>query len=159
MKQNMTLWQIGVIRADERGFRLELAPAYRKGLIGLDGFSHLNLLWWFSGCADDAARMPLCEEKPYAKGPDCLGVFATRSPRRPNPIALSCCGITYVDLDNGVVGLDYIDAYDQSPLLDLKPYTPSVDRVEAPSVPDWCGHWPRCTEQSGDFDWEAEFNF
>lgn len=57
------------------------------------------------------------------------------------------------------VGLYYIDAFPESPLLDLKPYAPSVDRVESPSVPEWCVHWPRSYEESGDFDWEAEFNF
>lgn len=35
----------------------------------------------------------------------------------------------------------------------------SIDRVEEPSVPDWCSHWPKSAEQSGDFDWAAEFNF
>jgi hypothetical protein len=44
-------------------------------------------------------------------------------------------------------------------VLDLKPYTPSIDRVESPSVPEWCDHWPKSYEESGGFDWEAEFNF
>ena len=99
------------------------------------------------------------EEKPYIKGPDALGVFATRSPMRPNPIAVSSVGIAYVDEAAATVGLYYIDALPESPVLDLKPYTPSVDRVESPSVPEWCAHWPRSYEESGDFDWEAEFNF
>ena len=43
-------------------------------------------------------------------------------------------------------------------ILDLKPYTPSVDRVEKPSIPEWSSHWPLCCEESGDFDWENEFN-
>lgn len=88
-----------------------------------------------------------------------MGTFATRSPERPNPIALSCCGVTYVDLDNGIIGLEYIDARNGSPVLDIKPYTPSIDRVEKVSMPDWCAHWSRCYEDSGDFDWEKEFNF
>jgi len=47
----------------------------------------------------------------------------------------------------------------RSPVLDIKPYTPSLDRVEAPGVPKWCSHWPKSLEQSEDFDWENEFNF
>jgi len=62
-------------------------------------------------------------------------------------------------VDNGVIGLAYIDADDQSPVLDIKPYTPSLDRAETPRVPEWCGHWPKNVESSSDFDWESEFNF
>ncbi len=43
--------------------------------------------------------------------------------------------------------------------LDLKPYTPSIDRVENPKTPDWCSHWPKSYEESESFDWGAEFNF
>jgi tRNA (Thr-GGU) A37 N-methylase len=88
-----------------------------------------------------------------------LGTFATRSPERPNPLALSCAQITYIDKDNAVIGLAYIDAFNNTPVLDIKPYIPSLDRVEAPSVPQWCSHWPNSCEESGSFDWEKEFNF
>ena len=159
MESSFTVKQIGVIRADEDGFRLELEPQYRQGLTGLEGFGYVNVLWWFSGCDDAASRATLTEEKPYAKGPERMGAFATRSPQRPNPIALSSACVTWLDVEHGTVGLGYIDAEDGSPVLDLKPYTPSLDRVEAPPMPEWCAHWPRCAEDSGDFDWAAEFNF
>lgn len=159
MDHHFTVKQVGVIRCDDSGFRIELSPAYKKALSGLDGFSYLNILWWFSGCDNEANRGVLSEAKPYTKGPDTLGVFATRSPQRPNPIALSCAYVTYVDADNGIIGLAYIDADDQSPVLDIKPYTPSLDRVEASEVPTWCKHWPNNVETSGDFDWGSEFNF
>lgn len=159
MDKHFTVKQIGVIRSDDIGFRLELAPAYKEALTGLEDFSYINILWWFDGCDNAADRGVLSEEKPYTKGPDTLGTFATRSPQRPNPIALSCAYVTYVDADNGVIGLAYIDADDQSPVLDIKPYTPSLDRVETPEVPAWCKHWPSDVESSSDFDWESEFNF
>lgn len=159
MDNSFTVKQIGVICADDNGFRLELAPLYKEALNGLEGFSYINILWWFSDCDNEADRSVLSEAKPYIKGPAILGAFATRSPQRPNPIALSCAYVTYIDADNGVVGLAYIDADDQSPVLDIKPYTPSLDRVEAPEVPAWCKHWPNNVEISGDFDWESEFNF
>lgn len=159
MENCFTVKQIGVICADEDGYRLELAPAYKEALIGLEGFSYINILWWFSGCDNAADRGILSEKKPYSSGPDTLGTFATRSPQRPNPIALSCAYVTYIDAAHGVIGLAYLDADDQSPVLDIKPYTPSLDRVEAPEVPTWCNHWPRSVEVSGDFHWEAEFNF
>ncbi|MEG0493686.1 MAG: SAM-dependent methyltransferase [Clostridia bacterium] len=159
MDDHLTVKQIGVICADDSGFSIVLAPEYKEALIGLDGFSYIQILWWFSGCDNEADRGVLSEAKPYTKGPGTLGAFATRSPQRPNPIALSCAYITYIDADNGVIGLAYIDADDQSPVLDIKPYTPSLDRVEAPQVPGWCDHWPKNVESSGDFDWESEFNF
>lgn len=48
---------------------------------------------------------------------------------------------------------------EQIPVLDIKPYTPSLDRVETPNVPEWCSEWPKSTEESGNFDWESVFNF
>ena len=159
MDYNFTVKQIGSIRTDEEGFRIELLPEYKEALIGLDGFSYVNVLWWFDHCDNETDRAVLSEAKPYKHGPDRMGTFATRSPQRPNPIALSCAYITYIDVDNGVIGLAYIDADDQSPVLDIKPYTPSLDRAETPRVPEWCGHWPKNVESSGDFDWDSEFNF
>ena len=55
--------------------------------------------------------------------------------------------------------LDRIDAYPGSPVLDLKPYTPSIERVERPSVPGWRDRWPKSYEEGGGFDWEVEFSF
>lgn len=151
--------QIGTVRATDEGFFLELLPPYRSAITGLDGFEYVNVLWWFDGCDNAQSRAVLTEEQPYTTGPARLGAFATRSPQRPNPIALSCAYVTYIDEENGRLGLAYIDAEDGSPLLDIKPYTPSLDRVESPGVPEWCAHWPQDVETSGDFDWETEFNF
>lgn len=159
MKKNFTVKQIGKIRADKQGFRLEIDAEYRPALEGLEGFSHINILWWFSRCDDELCRGNLIEKSPYTKGPETLGTFATRSPLRPNPLALTCAYVTYIDIPNGVIGLAFIDAEDESPVLDIKPYTPSVDRVGQPSVPQWCAHWPKDVEGSAEFDWASEFNF
>jgi hypothetical protein len=86
-----------------------------------------------------------------------LGVFATRSPVRPNGIGLSVAGITNVDVERGEVRLAWIDAEDGSPILDIKPYHPSSDRIESPHMPSWCAHWPRSLEQSASFDWSTLF--
>ncbi len=152
-----SLTSIGSIRVDNDGMRLVLMPQYIPALSGLSGFSHINALWWFDGCDTPAARAKTSEAAPYRGAPETLGTFATRSPERPNPLALSCCEIAYIDAQNGVVWLAYIDAQDGSPLLDIKPYTPSLDRVEQPALPDWCTHWPRCVEASGSFDWSTVF--
>lgn len=151
--------QIGVIRAETEDFRIELFPEYVPALTGLEGFGDLQVVWWFDGCDNAVDRSTLTVNAPYRKGPAVLGTFATRSPERPNPIALSCAHVIWMDAKNGIIGLAYIDANDGSPVLDLKPYTPSLDRVETPLVPEWCAHWPGNVETSGGFDWGAEFNF
>lgn len=151
------LHPLGTISLKDGRYRLLLDRGFAQALLGLEGFSHLQVLWWFDGCDTQQARAQRVENRPYARGPERIGVFATRSPNRPNPIALSCAAIVRVDPENGIVELDYLDARDGSPLLDLKPYTPSLDRVENPAVPAWCAHWPKSMEASGAFDWESEF--
>ncbi|MDO4565820.1 MAG: TrmO family methyltransferase [Oscillospiraceae bacterium] len=150
---------IGAVHAGESGYFIELEPEYKEGLKGLEGFGYVQILWCFDGCDSAASRSRLLEKKPYTKGPEVLGVFATRSPERPNPIGLTSCYVTDLDCENGRLWLAWIDANDGTPVLDIKPYTPAADRVEHPAVPDWCAHWPASEEKSGDFDWSAEFNF
>lgn len=150
---------IGRIRNDEEGMFVELDTKYIPALAAMDGFSHINVVWWFSefDCAE--ARRVLDVEQPYKKAPEKMGIFATRSPVRPNPIALTVSEIIGIDYDKGIIRLAYTDANDNSPVLDIKPYTPSMDRIETPSVPQWCSHWPKSLEESADFAWENEFNF
>ena len=156
---SMVLHPIGAIRCTDDGFYIELDKRFAPALEGLEGYSHIQVLWWFSHCDNAECRAALTNDKPYTHGPDTLGTFATRSPARPNPIAVSTAQILYVDPIAARVGLAYIDAFDGTPVLDVKPYTPSLDRVESPGTPSWCAHWPQSTEASGDFDWESEFNF
>ena len=155
----MKLREIGHAECDGGEFKVVLDEPYRAGLRGLEGFSHVQVVWWFNGCDNDADRGILTIEKPYTKGPGEIGTFATRSPERPNPIAISTCAVKKIDAEKGVVMLDYFDAFTGTPILDLKPYTPSVDKVDKPTVPAWCAHWPKNYEESGDFAWEKEFNF
>lgn len=156
---SFTVKSIGHISSGENGFSIRLEEKYIPAMRGLDGFSCIQVLWWFDGCDNEASRSKLTESKPYKKAPDTLGTFATRSPERPNPIALTAAQVTYLDYDNGIIGLAYIDAADGTPVLDIKPYTPSLDRVKHPEVPHWCAEWPDCVEDSGDFDWSAVFDF
>lgn len=150
---------IGIIQADDDGMRIVLEKAYIPAMTGMAGFGYINVLWWFSQCDDADSRTKLLEQSPYIGSPDKLGTFATRSPERPNPIGLTCAGVTYLDEANGIIGLTFIDAEDGTPVLDIKPYTPSFDRVEIPVVPQWCANWPQSVESSGDFDWASVFNF
>lgn len=61
MENYFTVKQIGTICAGEEGFYLELLPAYKKALSGLEGYSHINILWWFDQCDNQTARSVLSE--------------------------------------------------------------------------------------------------
>lgn len=104
-------------RHDEEG-RFEIFPEFAAGLADIEGFSHLYVLWIF----DRAGDYELLGKNPT----DGLvhGVFATRSPRRPNPLALSVVELLGRDGDRlRVRGVDMLDG---SPIVDLKPYLSSV---------------------------------
>ena len=157
--QQMKLTPIGRISSKEGEFQIVLDTRLADALTGLDGFSHIQVFWWFDQCDNEQDRSVLTSDKPYTNGPARLGAFATRSPQRPNPIAVTTAELLWIDRARARIGLSYIDALDGTPVLDIKPYTPSLDHVERPAVPGWCAHWPDAFERSGDFDWEKEFNF
>ena len=157
--QNYNVNSIGKIIVDENGMCIKLEPEFIPALKSLDGFSHLNIIWWFSDFDNEDMRCTLETEQPYKNAPEKMGIFATRSPVRPNPIALTTAQVIHIDYQNGIIQVAYIDANDNTPVLDLKPYTPSLDRVENPLVPEWCARWPKSLEKSANFNWENEFNF
>ncbi len=98
--------------------RLEILPEFAAGLADIEGFSHLYVLWVF----DRSGAYELSGTPPSDKRPH--GVFATRSPRRPNPIALSLVELIRRDGANlHVRGLDMLDG---TPILDIKPYLSNV---------------------------------
>jgi len=119
-EEGMKLSEIGHAECDTE-FKIFIDEKYKKGLEGLNGFSHLQIIWWFNGCDNEKDRSILTVEKPYHKGPQTMGIFATRSPERPNPIAVSVCGIKEIDYEKGVIKLDYFDAFTGTPILDIKP--------------------------------------
>lgn len=157
--ENFQVTPIGKISVTEGGMFIELEPKYISALKALDGFSHINIIWWFSDFDNEEARNVFETPQPYKNAPAVMGIFATRSPIRPNPIALTAVQVIHINYEKGIIQIAYIDANDGTPVLDIKPYTPSLDRVETPSVPKWCSHWPMSLEQSENFDWENEFNF
>jgi len=146
---NFQVSPIGKISVNDEGMFIKLEPKYVPALQALDGFSHLNVIWWFSDFDNEETRDILETQQPYKKAPATMGIFATRSPIRPNPIALTAVQVINVDYQSGIIQIAYIDANDNTPVLDIKPYTPSLDRVETPSVPQWCRHWPASLEESG----------
>ena len=103
-------------------------PAYRvaEALRGLDGFSHIWLIWQFS----ESEGWSPTVRPPRLGGNVRMGVFATRSPFRPNPIGLSCVRLEAIEDDgpNGrVLIVSGADLMDGTPIYDIKPYLPGVD--------------------------------
>lgn len=116
--------------------RLCIYDRYKDALQGLEGFSHVFVLYWLDENDTPAKRSILQFDGLGNKKKPVVGVFATRAPVRPNPIALSLCKI--LSVEGGVVHIDKIDAFDDSPILDLKPYIPRIDsRTEDVRLPDW----------------------
>lgn len=157
--KNLQVQPIGTVVNEAGTMAVQLDSKFIEALAGLAGFSHLQLLWWFSDFDNEEARNVLQVPQPYKNAPEIMGIFATRSPVRPNPVALTTVEVISLDQEKGLIEVSYLDAHHGSPVLDLKPYTPSADRVEQRQVPTWCQHWPQSFESSGDFDWEKEFMF
>ena len=154
---NYTLSPIGQIVAAGDGYALTIDEPYRPGLTELDGFSHINVLWWCHLLDDPMFREMTIAERPYRNAPEAIGIFATRSPARPNPIALTAVPVISIDVEGGMVRIPYIDAEDGTPILDIKPYHPAVDRIRETHTPTWCADWPEWYEDSATFDWAAVF--
>jgi tRNA-Thr(GGU) m(6)t(6)A37 methyltransferase TsaA len=117
---------------------LRIHPDYRDALQGLDQYSHLWVLCWFHQ-NDTPQKKKTLQVHPRGNSAIPLtGVFACRSPARPNPLAMNLCRILGVRED--LVVIDAIDAFDQTPILDLKPY---IARIDTPTgtvrQPAWLG--------------------
>lgn len=130
---SITLQAIGVVRSPYRtkddvpkglGTRhaaegtIEVLPEFAAGLVDIEGFSHLYVLWIF----DRAEDYELLGKNP-TDGRE-HGVFATRSPRRPNPLALSV--VELLGREGAVLRVRGVDMLDGSPVVDLKPYLSSI---------------------------------
>lgn len=120
--------QAGIIEGLEG--KIVFEPEYRvaDALRGLEGFSHIWLLWDFSEAHRDTWSPTV--RPPRLGGNRRMGVFATRSPFRPNPVGLSAVEISRIDLDTPEGPVIYVrgaDLMDGTPIFDIKPYLPFTD--------------------------------
>jgi tRNA-Thr(GGU) m(6)t(6)A37 methyltransferase TsaA len=132
------VFPVGVVGKKDGKTVLRIDERYAKALKGLDGFSHVAVLYWFDR-NDTPAKRAILQVHPRGNRNNPLtGVFACRAPVRPNLIALSVCRVRSVE--GNVVHVDGIDAFDQTPILDLKPHIPSIDCPKKGVVlPGWLG--------------------
>ena len=126
---------IGLVQKTEGQTLIVLNKEYEPGLLGLDGFSHIYVLWWFS-LNDAPDKRATLQVHPMGNRENPLtGIFATRSPRRPNLVALTLCKI--VAVKENMIEVEKIDAFDDTPVIDIKPFIPGYDTTEDGRVPKW----------------------
>ncbi|TVQ88326.1 MAG: tRNA (N6-threonylcarbamoyladenosine(37)-N6)-methyltransferase TrmO [Bacteroidetes bacterium] len=96
-----------------------LKEEFIQGLTDLDGFSHVILIYYFHKSSGfDLLTTPFLDNKKH-------GVFATRAPKRPNPVGISV--VRLLRIENNIIDIENVDMLDETPLLDIKPYIPDFD--------------------------------
>lgn len=141
--------KIGCIRKKEGQYFLELNEQCIELINGLKGFSHIKILWWFDKFDKKNYRKITECNPPYENAPR-TGIFASRSPVRPNPIAMTAAKIESIDLMNKRIKISPIDAFDNTPIINIIPYIPVYDRVREYKVPEWLKHWPEWVDDRND---------
>lgn len=108
--------------------RVEVFPEFQEGLVDLDGFERIILIYHFnlSNGFELMAKPFLDDQK--------RGLFSTRAPKRPNPLGLSI--VRLLGVENNILHIQDVDIVDKTPLIDIKPYVPQFD-----SFPDSRAGW------------------
>lgn len=126
---------------------LEIDHRWADGLIGIEEYSHLVVLFWLDRATRRRASGPR-QAAENAEGAPEVGFFATRSPRRPNPIGIACPRL--VRRNDSRLIVRGIDAWDGTPLLDLKGYAPRDELRPNATVPGWLSDlWHRHDRERG----------
>ncbi len=129
------LFPVGRVEKKDGSARIRIFDEYADAMLGLDGWSHVNVLYWFDkNDAPEKRRILQVHPRGNSKNP-LTGVFACRAPVRPNLIALSVCRV--MSIEGAVIEVDGIDAFDSTPVLDLKPFIPPDEPRQDVRVPDW----------------------
>jgi tRNA-Thr(GGU) m(6)t(6)A37 methyltransferase TsaA len=133
---------IGTVRSETKEPTHEQRPdliseividkALTEALDGLDEFSHIIVLWWIHRTRRPAPLKVRPRGNPKNK---LTGVFATRSPDRPNPIGKST--VRLVERRGNILKVQGLDAIDGTPVLDIKPYIPGYDSADNATAPPW----------------------
>jgi len=124
----------GVFFDPDQEFVIVIDPLWESALAGIEEYSHLVVLFWL-----DRAERP--EKAPELFQPDgrddlpSVGLFATRTPRRPNPIGMACPRL--IRRDGSRLYVRGIDAWDGTPVIDIKGYAPRDDIRADATVPEW----------------------
>ena len=117
---------------------IRLDPQYAPGLQGLDGFSHVVVVFYLDRATGFDPAKQLLRRPRGMENMHEVGVFAQRTKYRPNPIGVA--SVELLAVRDNVVVVRGLDALDGTPVLDLKPYMPVFDCVAGARMPDWVAH-------------------
>ncbi len=135
MAAKFHLVPIGTVHKKNGRSWIEINQKYAPGLLGLSGFSHIDVLFWFhENDTPEARNITQVHPRGDQKNP-LTGVFATHAPVRPNLIGSTRCRI--LSIINQVIEIKEIDARNNTPVLDIKCYIPSAGSDKDVLVPDW----------------------
>jgi len=136
LKKEATVKFIGIVKeANDSEAKVEIFTEFQDGLKGIEEFSHLIILYWFHLRDNEKERGTLLVfPRRHAVNVE-KGVFACRSPSRPNPIGL--CVVELLEVEGGTLTVRGLDAFEGSPIIDIKPYLPRADSIPNARVPSW----------------------
>ena len=140
MEEYFKIFPVGMVRKRDKHVTIEVNPEYEDGLTGLDQNSHILVFSWFQKSDTPQKRKTLQVHPRKNKANPLTGVFGTRSPVRPNPISICACKI--LSIDGRRVHVDAIDAFDGTPVIDIKPYVPRLDAISGVRMPTWAKEKP-----------------
>ena len=135
MENTITIIPVGVIHSKNNSSSVEIFDEYSDALLGLEGFSHIIILAWFHA-NDTRQKRAILRVHPWGnRNYPLTGVFATRSPVRPNPVSHFTSRI--LSVKDNIVQIESINAFEGSPVIDLKPFIPAEDAPSNIKLPDW----------------------
>ena len=135
MMESFQIFPVGIVRKTDTAVSIDIFDDYTDALLGLEGFSHVVVLFWFDrNDIDEKRRVLQVHPRKDPRNP-LTGVFATHSPQRPNLIGLTVCKI--ISIHDGSIEIEDIDALDGSPVIDLKCYIPGSVAEKDVRLPDW----------------------
>ena len=118
---------------EEMDAEIEIDPAWEEALDGVEGFSHIWVVWWLDRA--DETPPPAKVHPEGRKELPAVGLFATRSPRRPNPLAIT--PVRLLARRGNHLRVQGLDAFVDTPVLDIKPYLRRGDLIPEAGVPEW----------------------
>lgn len=146
-QETYEIFPIGYVRREQERTYLEILGPYIPAVKQLRQFSHAQVLFWFNRFQDMQFR-EIVETTPPYDAPT-MGIFASRSPIRPNPIGLATVKILNADENTGIIEIGKIDAFDDTPVVDIKAYFPCCDRVKEVKVAEWAADWGEWMPEEG----------
>jgi tRNA-Thr(GGU) m(6)t(6)A37 methyltransferase TsaA len=130
-----TIYSVGIVHRRGDDNWIEIYAPYRDAMLGLEGFSHIYVLYWFHENDTPEKRAILRVHPRKDPANPLTGVFGTHSPVRPNLISLNRCRI--LSIEKNLIRIDAIDALDGSPVIDIKCFIPDKEPLTHIRLPAW----------------------